>query len=118
MSNQQDYLDDQEKFLRGIEKEILEQVRPTLNLAVSMVEALPDDATEEQSAAALARLNDEIADAIGAALFTHQRRIAEGAQAIGGGTIPRMKSPMELMESATIQGESIASNFKKEESDA
>ena len=112
---EQDYLDGQEKFLRGVEKEILDQVRPTLNLAVSMVEALPDDATEEQSAAALARLNDEIADAIGAALFTHQRRIAEGAQAIGGGTIPRMKSPAELLQYGTVDSDNIANQFERKD---
>ena len=114
--NQQDYLDQQESFLRGVEKDIADQIRPTMNLAISAMESLPEDASEADYAAALQPLNDELAGLIGASMFNHQRQIAEGAQGIGGGTIPPMKSPAELMESSTIQGESIASNFKKEES--
>ena len=114
--NQEEYLDQQETFLRGVEKDIADQIRPTMNLAISAMENLPENATEADYAAALQGLNDELAGAIGAAMFNHQRRIAEAAQGIGGGTIPPMRSPAELMESSTIQGESIASNFKKEES--
>lgn len=114
--NQQAYLDQQESFLRGIEKNIADQIRPTMNLAISAMESLPEDASEADYAKALQSLNDELAGAIGAAMFNHQRRIAEGAQGIGGGTIPRMKSPAELMESASIEGKTIASQFKKEES--
>lgn len=116
MTEQNRYLDQQESFLRGVEKDIAAQVRPEMEAAIRTMESLPDDASKAEFAAALAGLNDTLADAIGAAMFTHQRRIATGAQGIGGGTIPPMKSPAELMESSTIQGESIASNFKKEES--
>ena len=114
--NRDEYLSQQENFLRGVEKEIADQIRPTMNLAISAMEKLPEDATDADYAAALQPLNDELAGLIGATMFNNQRRIAEAAQGIGGGTIPPMKSPAELMESSTIQGESIASNFKTEES--
>ena len=113
--NQQKYLDEQESFLRGIENSILEKIRPTMNLAIAALEKL-EDATDADYAAALEPLNNELAGLIASQMFNVQRTIAEGAQQFAGGTIPRMKSPAELMESATIQGESIASNFKKEES--
>ena len=111
--NQQGYLDQQESFLRGVEKDIADQIRPTMNLAISAMESLPEDATEADYAAALQPLNDELAGAIGAAMFNHQRRIAEGAQGIGGGTIPPMKSPAELLTYGTVDSDNIANQFQK-----
>jgi hypothetical protein len=61
------------------------------------------------------QLNDEIADAISAAMFTHQRRIAEGAQDIGGGSIPRMKSPAELLQYGTVDSANIANQFERKD---
>ena len=39
--NRDEYLSQQENFLRGIEKEIADQIRPTMNLAISAMEKLP-----------------------------------------------------------------------------
>lgn len=111
--NQQDYLDQQESFLRGVEKDIAAQVRPEMEAAIRTMENLPDDASKAEFAAALAGLNDTLADAIGAAMFTHQRRIATGAQDIGGGTIPPMKSPAELLTYGTVDSDNIANQFQK-----
>ncbi|QNJ06269.1 hypothetical protein SynMEDNS5_01550 [Synechococcus sp. MEDNS5] len=110
---EQEYLDQQESFLRGVEKDIAAQVRPEMEAAIRTMESLPDDASKAEYAAALAGLNDTLADAIGAAMFTHQRRIAEGAQAIGGGTIPPMKSPAELLRYGTVDSENIANQFER-----
>ena len=49
--NQQGYLDQQESFLRGVEKDIADQIRPTMNLAISTMESLPEDANEADYAA-------------------------------------------------------------------
>ncbi len=115
--NQQDYLDQQETFLRGVEKNIADQIRPTMNLAISSMENLPEEASEADYAAALQPLNDELAGAIGAAMFNHQRRIAEGAQGIGGGIIPRMKSPAELLRYGTVDSDNLANQFEKKSND-
>ena len=112
MTEQDRYLEQQESFLRGLEKDIYEQIRPTMNLAISAMEKL-EDGSEADYAAALQPLNDELAGAIGAAMFNHQRQIAEGAQGIGGGTIPPMKSPAELLKYGTVDSENIANQFEK-----
>lgn len=114
--NQQEYLDEQESFLKGVEKDIAAQVRPEMDAAIRKMESLPQDATEADYAAALTDLNDILAGAIGSTMFLKQKQIAESAQQVAGGTIPLMKSPAELLESGTFQGESIANQFKKEES--
>ena len=113
MSQQEKYLDQQESFLRGVEKDIADQIRPTMNLAISAMENLPEDASEADYAAALQPLNDELAGLIGATMFNHQRRIAEAAQGIGGGTIPPMKSPAELLTYGTVDSDNIANQFQK-----
>ena len=46
-------------------------------------------------------------------VFNHQRRIATGAQGIGGGTIPPMKSPAELLTYGTVDSDNIANQFQK-----
>ena len=112
---EQDYLDGQEKFLRGVEKDIKQIVQPQMDEAIRKAEKLGEDATEAEYAAALAGLNDTLSTAIGAAMFTFQRRIAEGAQAIGGGTIPRMKSPAELLQYGTVDSDNIANQFERKE---
>ena len=48
-------------------------------------------------------------------MFTHQRRIAEGAQGIGGGTLPRMKSPAELLQYGTADSANIANQFERKD---
>ena len=111
MSDQ--YLAAQEQFLRGIEKDIAAQVRPEMDAAIRRMENLPENASDAEYAAALAGLNDTLAGAIGAAMFTNQRRIAEGAQGIGGGTIPLMKSPTELLTYGTVDSDNIANQFER-----
>ncbi len=108
------YLDTQEGFLRGVEKEIADQVRPTMDEAIRKMERLGRDATDEAYAAALEQLNDTLSDAIGSAMFLHQRRIAQDAQQVAGGTLPRMKSPSELLAYGTVDKENIANQFKRD----
>ena len=115
--NQQGYLDQQESFLRGIEKDIADQIRPTMNLAISAMESLPEDASEADYAKVLQPLNDELAGLIGATLFNNQRTIAERAQQVVGGTVPRMKSPTELLTYGTVDSDNIANQFKKKNND-
>ena len=111
--NRDEYLSQQENFLRGIEKEIADQIRPTMNLAISAMEQLPEDATDADYAAALQPLNDELEGLIGAMMFNNQRTIAERAMQVAGGTLPSLKSPAELLTYGTADSDNIANQFEK-----
>ena len=50
---------------------------------------------------------------IGAAIFMRQTDAARLALRLAPGTVSKMRSPGELMESAPINGETLASHFKR-----
>jgi len=101
------------ELLGGIEEEILSQLSELVDSTVSRMEALPEDATADEMEAPLVALNDALSAAIANTMFLHQRDVAEQALTLAPGRIPRMRSPKELMDSASISGDSIASHFKR-----
>lgn len=111
--NRDDFITADAELLEGIEADIYEQLSPLIDSTVARLAAIPEDADDAYFEDALAPLNDTLASTIGNTMFLRQRDVALMALSLAAGRIPRMRSPKELMDSATISGDSIASHFKR-----
>ena len=113
MMNSETFITLDAELLQGIESDIYEQLAPLIDSTVARVGALPDNASDSEMEAALAPLNDALSSAIGSVMFMRQQDVAAMALQYAPGQMPPMRSPAQLMETARISGESIASNFKR-----
>ena len=111
---------DQDKFivadellLGDIEEEIYREISDVVERTIAKMEALPEDAAESDYDAALGPLNDALASQIGYAMFLHQQDVSNLAMRFAAGTMPRMRSPSQLMEAGRISGQTIESHFKR-----
>ncbi len=111
---------DQDKFIAAdelllgdIEEEIYREISDVVESTISKMEALPEDAAESDYDAALGPLNDALASQIGYAMFLHQQDVSTLALRFAAGTMPRMRSPSQLMEAGRISGQTIESHFKR-----
>ena len=111
--NRDEFITADAELLEGIEADILEELSPLIESTLARIESLPEDATEADMESALAPLNDTLSATIGNTMFLRQQDVAAMALNFAAGRIPPMRSPAQLMESATISGESIASHFKR-----
>ncbi len=101
------------ELLQGIEADIFEQLSPLVDSTVARMAALPEDASDADFEAALAPLNDTLSSTIANTMFLRQQDVASMALTLASGRMPPMRSPQQLMESASISGDSIASHFKR-----
>lgn len=113
MMNIDDFLTADAELLQGIESDIYEQLAPLIDSTVARMGALPDDASDSEMESALTPLNDALASAIGSVMFMRQQDVAAMALNYAPGQMPPMRSPAQLMETARMSGDSIASNFKR-----
>ena len=113
MMNTDDFITADAELLQGIESDIYEQLAPLIDSTVARVGALPDNASDSEMEAALAPLNDALSSAIGSVMFMRQQDVAAMALQYAPGQMPPMRSPAQLMETARISGDSIASHFKR-----
>ena len=107
------FIDADAELLQGIEAEIYDGLQGLIDNTVERMAALPEDATEDELERVLSQLNDELAATIGSTMFLHQQEVASLALRLAPGAMPLMRSPIELMDSARINGETIASHFKR-----
>ena len=113
MMNTNDFITADAELLQNIESDIYEQLAPLIDSTVARMGALPDDASDDNMESVLAPLNDALSSAIGSVMFMRQQDVASMALNFAPGQMPPMRSPAQLMETARISGESIASNFKR-----
>lgn len=111
--NRDDFITADAELLEGIETDIYEQLEPLIDSTVARMAALPEDASDADYEAALTPLNDTLSSLIGNTMFLRQQDVATMALSLAKGGMPAMRSPAQLMESASISGESIASHFKR-----
>lgn len=111
--NREDFITADAELLGGIEDQIFEELQSLIDNTLARMEALPDDATDADYGEVLGPLNDALAGAIGTAMFLRQTDVARLALRFAAGMVPKMRSPGELMESARISGETLASHFKR-----
>ena len=109
--NKEEFINADAELLEGIEADIYEQLSPLIDSTVARMAALPEDATEAEMETALAPLNDLLSSTIGNTMFLRQQDVASLALSLASGRVPPMRSPAQLMESARISGETIASHF-------
>ena len=123
-TNKQIFIDcdsmDEDKFIAAdelllgdIEQEIYSEIADVVERTIAQMESLPDDAADSDYDAALGPLNDALASQIGYAMFLHQQDVSDLAMRFAAGTMPRMRSPAQLMEAGRISGETIASHFER-----
>ena len=113
MRDPEAYSEQKRELLLGIEGQILEAVNPVMERAIVASEALSGDATEAEQEAVLVELNDELRTTISTYLFLNQRRIADLAFSFHTGSLPRMLSAEELMETLEIDGDTFTDIFKR-----
>lgn len=101
------------ELLEGIESDIYEHLSALVDSTVARMAALPDDASDADQESALAPLNDQLAATIANTMFLRQQDVASMALTLASGRMPPMRSPKQLMDSATISGDSIASHFRR-----
>lgn len=111
--NREDFITADAELLGGIEDQIFEELQDLIDNTVERMASLPDDASDSDYEAVLTPLNDAVAGGIGAAMFMRQTDVARLALRLAPGSVPSMRSPAELMESARINGETLASHFKR-----
>lgn len=101
------------ELLEGIEADIYEQLSALVDSTVARMAALPEDATDEEMEAVLGPLNDTLVQTVGNTMFLRQQDVALLALTLTSGKVPKMRSPSQLLDSATIDGDSISSHFKR-----
>ena len=106
------FIDDQEKQLRGIEAEIAKQVETAKNLAISRMEKLGPDATDDEYEAALGPLNDQLARVISSVMFQRQKEITGLLRQFPGAVKVPTLSPDQLMQ-VTVQEETLGDHFRR-----
>ena len=106
------YLDSKEALLDSIEDDITAKVQPVLEATLEKIVDLPDDATEERTAA-LTPLNDTLQSAIGETLFLRQSEIAQLAVRFYPGKPAPMQSPTEFLNGIEMSGTSLAEWFRR-----
>ena len=111
--NKEDFITADAELLQGIEADIYEELSSLIDSTVARMSSLPEDASDSDYEAVLAPLNDALSATIGNTMFLRQQDVASMALSLTTGRIPPMRSPAQLMEAATISGDSIASHFKR-----
>ena len=101
------------ELLQSIEAGIYAQLQGLIDSTIARMDALPEDASQEEMEAVLIPLNDELSSAISTTMFLRQQDVSQLALGMAAGAMPPMRSPMELMQSARINGETLASHFKR-----
>ena len=110
--NEEDFINEKEQLLKGIEAEMLASIAPTLEYTLNRLERLPEDASDKYYEQVLSALNDGLLSTIGSVMFLQQDAVVDHALQLGDGRCPPMRSPAELLE-ATVQGETIASQLRR-----
>lgn len=111
--NQEQYIESDRQLLTEIEAEIKATVAPLVEQTIQRLEALPDDAGEDDYERILGPLNDTLEEEIGGTMFLRQDQVSALALKFHPGKTPKVQSPKQMLERAVVGDESIASNFAR-----
>ena len=111
--NRDDFIAFNAELLAGIDDQTFNELQDLIDNTLGRTEALADDATDADYGEVLGPLNDALSGAIGTAIFLRQTDVARLELRFAAGTVPKTRSPSELMESARISGETLASHSKR-----